>query len=430
MIDKLRIIRKNEFFQNVVDLFTGNAISQGITLLSIPILTRIYSPEEFGVVALFIGFINVLAVASNGRYDMAIVLPKKNGEAFHILVGSIVVSFVFSGLSLIFIYIFYNKLVALFGANAYRSIVWLIPLCVFLVGSHKSLYYWFSRTRSFKFMGNTRIVQSAGQTGVRLGHDIFSNGHWGLAIGFIVGEVLSWGMLIIKIFRKEFWRFKYISLKSTIKSLKEYYNFPLFLMPMGVLNSFAVYLLIFALSLVTTSTMVGHYERAWRVINFPLSIISASFGSVFYEKMNRTENRHRFYIYSYLGNLLLASIILFPVAIWGESIFGFILGSDWAIAGRIARVILPLTIFSYATECISTIFSVVKRNQLLLIWQIVYLIFAVGWIYISKEIDLFLVLKIYSIGGAFLYAFLALIGYFQIGENKRVLNLFSFYNAE
>jgi O-antigen/teichoic acid export membrane protein len=232
--------------------------------------------------------------------------------------------------------------------------------------------------------------------------------------GFLAGEVISWGVMVMQIFKKEFWRFKYLSIKTTVRSFREYMNFPLYLMPMGILNTFSTYLLVFALSLVTSSTLVGHYERAWRVVNFPLSLISASFGSVFYEKMTRSSNRRKIYLYSYFGNLALALLILFPVAIWGEAIFSFVLGSEWVIAGRIARIILPLTIFSFATECVSTIFSVVRKNQFLLIWQIVYLALAIGWIVFARKFDVYFLLRIYSFGGAILYMLLAYIGFLNI----------------
>ncbi len=410
----LPTVSKNEFLRNVFVLFKGNAIAQAITLISIPILTRIYSPEEFGAIALFIGMVNVFAVAATGGYDMAIVLPKRNGQAFHLLAGSIVISFLCALLSLVIILIFYHPITGAFKVETYKTIIWLLPLSVFLAGTHRSLYCWFNRKRLFGLMGANRVVQNTGQTGVRLFRGAFTNGHWGLAAGFLVGLVMAWAMFVQQLFKKEAWRLRYISLKSTLKALREYRNFPQYLMPMGVLNSISVYILIFGLSLITTGTVVGHYERAWRVINFPLSLISASFGSVFFEKMNRSNNRQKFYLYSYFGNLAIAIVILSPVAIWGEDIFGFVLGHDWRIAGKMAQVILPLTAFSFATECVSTIFSVIKKNQLLLIWQIIYLLIAVGWITFARDFDIYFTLKIFSLGGAILYAMLAFIGYLEL----------------
>jgi len=412
---------RNDFIRNIFTLLTWNSLAQLVTLVSIPILTRIYTPEEFGAVALFIGMVNVFSVASNGRYDMAIVLPRRDGQAFHIMVVSIAITILFSILSLLLVVIFFDRLTGMFEADIYKKIIWLIPLSIFLVGSHKSLTYWFNRSRSFKLIGTNRLIQNTGQTGVRLGRDFFSNGHWGLVIGFITGELVSWGMMVLQLFRRDFWRFKYLSLKTALKSAVEYLNFPLFLMPMGILNTLSVYLLVFALSLVTSSAFVGHYERAWRIIIFPLSLISSSFGSVFYEKMNRTVNRRRFFLYSYFGNLGLAILILFPIAFWSEEIFCFVLGGEWAVAGRIARIILPLTIFNFATECISTIFSVIKKNQILLIWQFIYLGVAVGWIFFAKAFDVFFLLKIYSAGGAVMYFLLAMIGFINIEKKEQPL---------
>lgn len=414
MNTKVLAVLKSDFVRNILTLLSWNSLAQAVTLVSIPILTRIYTPEEFGAVALFIGIANVFAVASNGQYDLAIVLPKRNGQAFHLLVGSIFIALFFSVLTLILVFVFFDKLTGIFDAIAYKRIIWFLPLVVFFVGSHKSITCWFNRSRSFRLIGINRLVQNAGQTGVRLGRGFFSNGHWGLVVGFVAGEIISLGVMVVSLFKKEFWRFKYLSIKSIFQSFREYVNFPLFLMPMGVLNSFSIYLLVFALSLVTSSSMVGHYERAWRVINFPLSLVSTSFSSVFYEKMTRTAKRRRFYLFSYFGNLGLALLILSPIAIWGEAIFSFVLGSQWEVAGRIARIILPLTVFSFATECVSTIFSVIKKNQLLLIWQIVYLAIAIGWIIFANKMDVFFLLKIYSFGGAIMYALLAYVGFVNI----------------
>lgn len=407
-------ILKKDFAKNVLTLFSWNLLAQAVTLLSIPILTRIYTPEEFGAVALFISMVNVFAVVSNGQYDLAIVLPKRNGQAFHILVGSIFITLLFSVIALLIVIIFFNQLTGAFDSNVYKKIIWLLPLAVFFFGTHKSFGGWFNRSRSYRTIGVNRLIQNTGQTAIRLGRNIFSSGHWGLVIGYIVGEVISWGVMFFQLFKKEFWRLKHISFKSISKSLREYLNFPWFLMPMGVLNTISTNLLVFALSLVTTSTIVGHYERAWRVVTFPLSLISASFGSVFYEKMTRMTNRRKFYVLSYFGNLFLALLILFPIAFWGEAIFVFVLGSEWSIAGKIARYILPLTLFGFATQCISSIFSVIQKNQILLIWQIIYLGLAIGWIIFAKEFDVYFLLKVYSWGGAFMYALLAFIGFTKI----------------
>jgi O-antigen/teichoic acid export membrane protein len=407
---------KADFFRNVITLLTGNTIAQAISLLAIPLLTRLYTPEEFGSVALFLSIANVLAIASTGRYDMAIVPAKRSGEAFHLMVGSIVLSLIFSTILLILLVFIKSKVVHFFGDKSFNTILWFIPLLVFLIGSHKSFHYWFNRRRNYKTLAVNRVAQSSTQTAAKLARNLFSNGYWGLAIGTIVGESIAWVHFMYRFIRTDLWRFKYLSYKKTFLAFKQYANFPKYLMPMGVINTISVHILIFSLSAIASSAFVGLYERAWRVINLPLSLMSNAFGSVFFEKMTKTQFPKKVYVASYFVNLTIAAVILLPIALWGELIFGFVLGNDWEVAGKIARLILPLTVFGYATECVSSIFSVTRKNQLLLIWQILYLFFVLGWIIFAKSFDIYILLAVYSAIGTAMYAILAFIGFTTINR--------------
>ncbi len=189
---------------------------------------------------------------------------------------------------------------------------------------------------------------------------------------------------------------------------------------MAVINTFSVNILVFSLSAISSSTIVGFYERAWRVINMPFSLLSTSFGNVFYEQMTRTSNPKRLYLISYFANLAIATVVLAPVMFWGESIFTFVLGEDWTVAGTIAKLIVPLTISNYATACVSNIFSVYKKNQLLLVWQIAYLVIVVSWIFLARLLDIYFLIRIYAFIGAAIYAVLAYMGYRVVAEKNVV----------
>jgi O-antigen/teichoic acid export membrane protein len=410
MLSSLKHLIKGDFFKNIVTLLTGNTIGQIIGFAAIPVLTRLYTPEEFGAVALFVSIANVLAIASNGRYDMAIVPPKRNSQAFHLLIGGIGLALIFSVALFIPIAIFNEKISSAFDDLSFNKIIWLLPLLVFIVGSHKSLHFWFNRQRGYKVIATNRVAQSASQTVVKLGRSFFSTGSWGLAIGALVGEVTSWLHFMHRLIKDDLWRFRKASFKSIKKAFNDYSNFPKFLMPMGVINAFSVNVLIFMLTAIANTTIVGYYERAWRVISMPFSLLSTSFGNVFYERMTRSENPVRLYLISYFANLAFAMVVLLPVLLWGEQIFSFVLGRDWAIAGKVAKLIVPLTVFNYATACVSNVFSVFQRNQVLLVWQVVYLMVVMGWILFAKGMNIYLLIQIYAFIGAALYAALALIG--------------------
>src|SRR5690625_6821617 len=66
-------------------LLMGSGFSKLIGVAVIPILTRVYSPEEYGVMAVYVSFVAILSPMLTLRYIQAIPLPKKNLAAMHLV---------------------------------------------------------------------------------------------------------------------------------------------------------------------------------------------------------------------------------------------------------------------------------------------------------------------------------------------------------
>lgn len=79
-----RFLSKSEFLRNVLTLMTGTTIAQAIPIANTPILTRLYTLADFGLLALFVAVTSILGSIANGRYEMAIMLPKKDEDAINI----------------------------------------------------------------------------------------------------------------------------------------------------------------------------------------------------------------------------------------------------------------------------------------------------------------------------------------------------------
>ena len=67
--------------RNVGKLLSANVIAQAIGILIYPLLTRMYSPEDFGLLNLFSSIGGVLIILSTLEWYNAIVLPKREEEA-------------------------------------------------------------------------------------------------------------------------------------------------------------------------------------------------------------------------------------------------------------------------------------------------------------------------------------------------------------
>ncbi len=186
---------------------------------------------------------------------------------------------------------------------------------------------------------------------------------------------------------------------------------------MGLLNSISVDILIYVLNIFYSTTMVGLYTNASKVVNYPLNLITQSFTSVFYQKINETEKKVKLYLMSFFINLILAIIAMIPIILCGEELFAFVLGEEWRMAGSIAKYLAPLTITSFAMRNVSNVFSLTRRNGILLIWQIIYLIVILSVLFFTKTEKFEILLLGVSLFGSVLYLVLAFIGY-RIMKNE------------
>ena len=91
-VSVLEQFKQGSSARNVLTLMSGTAIAQGLTLGFAPVLTRIYKPEDFGVLGLYISIVGILSVIICWRYELAIVLPRENKDAINILIMSVIIN--------------------------------------------------------------------------------------------------------------------------------------------------------------------------------------------------------------------------------------------------------------------------------------------------------------------------------------------------
>ena len=77
-------ILNSEYIRNTLTLVSGNTLAQLIPLLAEPVLTRLFPPEDFGLLALFISISSLFAIVATGRYELAVMLPSKDEDAVNL----------------------------------------------------------------------------------------------------------------------------------------------------------------------------------------------------------------------------------------------------------------------------------------------------------------------------------------------------------
>jgi len=155
-----QLLVSGSFARSVLTLMTGTTLANLIPVAVSPVLSRLYSPAEFGLFALYAGIAALLAVAATGRYEMAIVLPAEDADAFELLGLSLLLAGAVTVVCAIAVVAFHSGLLALLRAPALAAWLWLLPLGVLLVGLAQALGSWLNRKRSYRRIAESRILQS------------------------------------------------------------------------------------------------------------------------------------------------------------------------------------------------------------------------------------------------------------------------------
>src|SRR6185295_7745972 len=94
--DRIRALGSSAFLRSVGTLVGGTVLAQAITALTLPVITRLYSPSDFSLLAVFGGMLAVVAVAACLRFDVVVPIPERDDDAFNILAMSLLWAVVIS----------------------------------------------------------------------------------------------------------------------------------------------------------------------------------------------------------------------------------------------------------------------------------------------------------------------------------------------
>ncbi|MEA2111618.1 MAG: oligosaccharide flippase family protein [Campylobacterota bacterium] len=365
MLNKLK--PKSEFSRNVLTLMTGTTIAQAIPIAISPILTRIYTPDDFGVFALYIAITAIFGSIANGRYELALMLPKKDEDAINIFaLGFIITSFI-SLLILVLVIVFNDYFTKLLNNNEISAWLYFIPIAVFFTGLWNALNYFNNRKKQYKDLAKATIIKSIVTAIVQLSVGFVKSGATGLISGQILSQLFANTKLLSNIVKDKI-LLSNISKVKVIALAKRYKDFPKFQAPHALLNTFSSNMPIYMFSAFFSSTAVGFYSLSTRIVFSPLMIISGASAKVYNQKVSEIYNNNGD-SYSFTIRLLksLLKKIILPfllIVIFAPDIFSFIFGEVWREAGIYTQILSPwlFMVFYVSTVSFITIIINIKKK--------------------------------------------------------------------
>ncbi len=366
MIDKLK--PKSEFSRNVLTLMTGTSIAQAIPIAITPILTRIYTPEDFGVFALYMSVATLISVVATGGYEHAIMLPEKDEDAINIVVISIIISFLISFITFLIVWIFNSEITLFLGNFEISNWLYLIPITVLLTGIYQSFNYLSSRKKQYKRLSTNRIIQSTTTASANIGMGFGGFGGSGLIVGGVIGQGVATAILGKMTLREDRDIFRVISKSKIVILLKRYIDFLKFSTFSSLLNSLSFNLFSILLSKVFSVSLLGFYSLVYRVLTLPSTLVGNSISQVYFQEATRQKrvygNNKSIFIATLKKLFIISSLIYFPMYFYIEDLITFVFGSDWYISGEIAYILIPLMFIRFISSILSSTITTYEKQKI------------------------------------------------------------------
>lgn len=396
------------FFRQFLALFSGTALAQLFNLASYPVLARLYTPADFGVLGTFIAAAAIPGALACARYELAITTAPHSGRKAVLWLCFLLAMIVASISTLIFT-------AYLWWADVPHMTL-LAPLmfvAVALTGGVNALTMYLMRHEAFSFASSGAVLRTAATVLVQMILAALIEGAIGLVIGFCAGLVAQSLLgLIVATRNYNFGRPRQRGMKAMFTRFRPQVSVDI---PGSLMAALSVNLLPFFLQALYGMKAVGHYSLGQRVAVMPLQLFNDSLAQVFFQRAARAQEQRGEFWAEFRFTLLAASavgaVMLAGLLLFARPVVAIYLGPQWDVAGHILVILAPMLAVRGVTMSLATTVFVLKR-PIWLLWHNVASVAAIGmavvWAWASHA-DLLGFLTALSIAQGLEYAFFGIV---------------------
>jgi lipopolysaccharide exporter len=416
------------FGKNSVILTAGTLIAQIIGISVTPILSRIYTPADYGLVALFGAFVAICSTVITLRYETRVLLPKYEEESKNIIILVIYLSLFLGGILILVSHFLVSesflRTIQLFEIGPWLNAAIVASIVTAIIGVISN---WFNRLTRYRTISILRILQASfgAIAGLTFGLLLIKDG---LIYAQLAGLFLTLLVFVVAGYPSVSGKQSFSDL-LTIATIHK--RAPLYLLPTAILDVVTLQLPFFLISIWFSNTMTGNYRMAYSLLLLPSSLVGTAIAQIFFQRFSNlwpdAAAAKRLLIKTWKALAVFGFIPMILIILFGEQIFIITLGKSWAYAGQIASVLAPMVFASLIHSPTSSTLTVMGRERLgffIALTVVIYrpLSFYIGYLYN----DFFLGLALYSLFEILHFVLFQLLALRKINESLRISNNVSY----
>lgn len=373
----VRTLLRSAGVRNFAKLLSANVVAQVIGLVVYPVLTRMYAPDDFGLLNLFLSIGGVLVILATAEYQYAIVLPKEDEKAHGVLQTGGLIALCVTGIVLLSVP-FSHPIASIFKTPGLAKWYWLMPVYVLASACWILLNYYYTRHKQFGRISCYQISQSVLNAGAKVGCGYAGFLHGGLICSTVLAPVVAVLISIARSWRKGLREVLHVDKNVCKEVAKEYGNFPKYSLPRALVNNLSGSLPALLLTPFFGLTNLGFWGMAITLAFRPINMISQSLYQVLFQhvaaKVNRRETIRPMLRRFVLCGTCIASLCFVGLYVILPELTQWLLGAEWNITGHYIRVMLPWLLVNILSATTSFLIDIFQKQKISLYIEILSLV--------------------------------------------------------
>jgi O-antigen/teichoic acid export membrane protein len=354
------------FLRKLSALVGGTLAGQALVILVSPLLTRLFTPEEFGVFAVFAALAGILGASATLRFEYAVPVAANDEDAAALVMVAIVATGLTAALQTLLIWYFGARLVTVVEAPALAGWLWLLPPASLTWGFGSALAHWSIRRNTYAVNGLNRTLHLGSQAGGQVVFGLLGTGGPGLIVGYLVGYVVRVGHYLGSLRVGERRLLRSQPPAALWRRACESWRYPAFAFPSGLLHNSAELVPVFLVAALYGTSVAGLYALGQRVMSLPMQMLSQVASQVFLGELRGLDPAaiHRLFLRTIALFTGLGLLGMVPLLLFAPALFAIVFGETWRESGSIVQLLVPLYLVRFIVQPISQLLYAFGRQAI------------------------------------------------------------------
>jgi O-antigen/teichoic acid export membrane protein len=360
------MLLRGRFARRLTLLSGGTFFGQAILMVSSPLLTRLFTPAEFGALAVFTALTSMLIVVMALRYEFAVPVCRDAEDALAVVAVSGIVVTLLSLLVALGVLVGGKPFADQVGLEGFEGLIWLLPPLLWLWGLSLPLSGWSIRQGSFRLNAASNLGQFAAQAMAQLGLGAAGGGAGSLVIGYTLGPVTRLALLWRALNAGDWARLRNLPPARLWAVAREHWRYPVFSSSSSLLQSASQMLPAVLVAALYGPAAAGLFGLTQRIMGAPVRMLSEAASQVFLSEIARAEGAAVYRLFKRTASVFLAAGLVgaTPLVLAGPGLFAFAFGEPWREGGTLVQLLVPIYLARFVVVPVSQTLNVMGRQHL------------------------------------------------------------------